>query len=207
MDVKLRVLGGKNAGQEIAVPAPRFLIGRAPECHLRAKSDAIAPRHCELEVGEGFVRIHDLGSPTGTLVNLQRVQGQRELKIGDRLKIGPLEFELALNASVAGKKKPKVQTIEEAAQRLAGDKKPNMAVDDWLAAEDEEAPARSRHAAEFTEEEQIALGLIQRDETPADEGAGPEEPPKKPVDTTADETRRAAAEMLNKLNKYNLKRR
>ena len=35
MDLKLRVLEGKNAGQEIAVPSKKFLVGRAEDCHLR----------------------------------------------------------------------------------------------------------------------------------------------------------------------------
>ena len=29
MDLKLVVLGGKHPGQEIAVPGPEFLVGRA----------------------------------------------------------------------------------------------------------------------------------------------------------------------------------
>ena len=211
MDVKLRVVGGKNAGQEITVPAPRFVIGRAADCHLRAKSDAIGERHCELEVGEGFVRIRDLGSATGTLVNLQRVSGQQELKIGDKLRVGPLEFELVLNAALSGKKKPKVQSIEEAAQRLAGEKKPSMAVDDWLSDGDDDANAPSRNAANFTIEEQIALGMIEGDATPVaaenESSEASDEPKKKPIDTSVEDTKRAAAEMINKLNKYNVKRR
>ncbi|HEY5311246.1 MAG TPA: FHA domain-containing protein, partial [Pirellulales bacterium] len=120
MEVRLRVVGGKNAGQELPVSGSRFLIGRAEGCQLRAKSPAVAERHCELELSPGLVRLNDLGSPEGTFVNNERVTGSRDLKIGDQLRIGPLTFELCLDAKLAGKKKPKVSSIGEAAARLAG---------------------------------------------------------------------------------------
>ncbi|HEX4149145.1 MAG TPA: FHA domain-containing protein, partial [Pirellulales bacterium] len=120
MEVKLRVVGGKNAGQELPVAGSRFVIGRGEGCQLRAKSPIIAERHCELELAPGLVRLHDLGSSEGTFVNDQRVSGSRDLKIGDQLRVGPLTFELCLDAKLAGKKKPKVSSIGEAAARLAG---------------------------------------------------------------------------------------
>src|SRR5437868_6082298 len=119
MEVKLRVIGGKNAGQELAVPGPKFVIGRIEGCQLRARSDSVADRHCELQVGEALVRIRDLGSTTGTFVNNERIAEARDLKMGDRLKIGPLEFEVCMSVKLATKKKPKVQSIGEAAARTA----------------------------------------------------------------------------------------
>ena len=71
-------------------------------------------------MGDGRVSVRDLGSPTGTWVNGEPVQpGQdRELKAGDRLKIGTLEFEVQLVVSVSGKKKPMVHNVQEAAARF-----------------------------------------------------------------------------------------
>jgi predicted component of type VI protein secretion system len=63
--------------------------------------------------------IRDFGSKNGTVVNGQRIVGERELKPGDRLTIGPLEFEVVLPTPVPAKKRPKVESVKEAAARTA----------------------------------------------------------------------------------------
>lgn len=194
MEVKLRVIGGKNAGQELPVTGPRFVIGRQEGCHLRAKSEAVAMRHCELELGSGSMRVNDLGSPAGTIVNGERIAGSRELKFGDRLKIGPLEFELCASAKLAAKKKPKVNSIGEAAARLAGGRQRDLDLDDLLGPKDESEEERSLYAAELTDEEKAALGLIKNDATPA-APAPSADPNQKPGQV---DTRQLASDVLHK---------
>jgi len=135
MDVKLIVLGGKHPGQEIAVLGPEFLIGRAPECKLRPNSDMVSRRHSMISLTEGSATIRDLGSRNGTLVNDQKITGEQELRTGDKIKVGPLEFEVHLSTSVSGKKKPKVRNVQEAAARTVEAAKPRDSerdIDDWL---------------------------------------------------------------------------
>ena len=117
MDVKLVIVGGANAGQELAIPGPKFFIGRATDCHLRPESDQVSRHHAAILVEEGFVAIRDFGSRNGTFVNGEPVRTERELKNGDQLRLGPLEFEVQLAVEVSGKKKPKVRTMSEAAER------------------------------------------------------------------------------------------
>ena len=195
MQVKLRIVGGKNATQEVAVTGPRYAIGRGPKCQLRPKSDAVAERHCDLLVEPGSVRVEDHGSPQGTLVNGQRVAGSQELKQGDRLTVGPLEFEVILSVSVAGKKKPKVANVEEAAARLAtGGRDALDDISDWVGSGDDDTPVPSRYAAQLTTEEKDALGL----------GANPAPTPasKQPAAAvSSDATGVAANELLNRLLK------
>jgi len=119
MDAKLVVLSGRNAGREIELPVERFRIGRATDCHLRPQSPVVGEHHCEIVIEPGEVRVEDCGTPTGTLVNGQRIEGRRVLKNGDRLKIGPLEFEVQLAVRLGGRKRPKVQSVSEAAARAA----------------------------------------------------------------------------------------
>src|SRR4051812_34142518 len=57
MDLKLRVLEGKNAGHEIAVKGKKFFIGRAEDCQLRPGSDLISRHHCVLLVEEGYIAV------------------------------------------------------------------------------------------------------------------------------------------------------
>jgi len=140
MDVKLVVLGGKHPGQVIAVHGPEFLVGRAPECKLRPNSDMVSRRHCIISITEGQATIRDLGSRNGTIVNDKKIAGEHELRTGDKLKVGPLEFEVQLSTSIGGKKKPKVHNVQEAAARTIEAAKPRdnePDISDWLNDDDE----------------------------------------------------------------------
>jgi hypothetical protein len=66
---------------------------------------------------DGLVTVRDFGSKNFTYVNDERLIGECELKPGDKLKAGPLEFELVITATVGAGKRPKVASVEEAAQR------------------------------------------------------------------------------------------
>ena len=141
MDVKLIVANGKRAGQSIPIAGSKFFIGRAEDCHLRPRSDLVSRHHCALVVEEGRVSIRDFGSKNGTLVNGERVQSEQELKNGDQLTVGNLEFKVELSVDVGGKKKPQVKSVEEAAQRTV-----ESALDDdldiaELLGEDDSPPA------------------------------------------------------------------
>ncbi|NLE39364.1 MAG: FHA domain-containing protein [Pirellulaceae bacterium] len=137
MDVKLVVLGGKNAGRVIPITVEKFFIGRAEDCHLRPNTDLVSRHHCAITVDEEEVSVRDFGSRNGTLVNGERIRGEEELKSGDKLKVGPLEFEVRVEVALTAAKKPKVETIEQAAARTveAAAKSTNKEIDiaDWLA--------------------------------------------------------------------------
>jgi pSer/pThr/pTyr-binding forkhead associated (FHA) protein len=117
MEVKLKVVSGNSAGQMIPVPGPKFLIGRAEDCQLRPRSDLISRYHCVIMAEDGLVTVRDFGSKNFTYVNGERLIGECELKPGDLLKAGPLEFELCITATVGAGKRSKVESIQEAAER------------------------------------------------------------------------------------------
>ncbi len=119
MEVKLICMGGKHPGQAIPVRGPKYFIGRAEDCQLRPGSQEVSRHHAVILVENGFVAVRDFGSRNGTFVNEEPVRGERELKSGDRLRIGPLDFEVQLTVAVGGKKKPKVASVREAAARTA----------------------------------------------------------------------------------------
>ena len=133
MEVRLRVLVGRSAGQEIAVPGPSFLIGRADECNLRPKSEFISRRHCEIILEDSRATIRDLGSRTGTFVNGSKIPPQRsvELQAGDKVKLGPLEFDIMFKHGLDRKKKPKVEGLDDIAARTAGGRD-EIDVSQWL---------------------------------------------------------------------------
>jgi pSer/pThr/pTyr-binding forkhead associated (FHA) protein len=139
MEVKLIVLGGQKSGQEVPVVGDRFVIGRGEECQLRPGSPMVSRRHCVILLEEGRVAVEDLGSKNGTFVNGEEISGQRELKAGDKLSVGPLEFEVRVAVPIGGKKKPKVRSVQEAAARTvqaaAGE---DVDIAQWLDDEDDE---------------------------------------------------------------------
>src|SRR3954453_21117558 len=95
---------GKQEGKTIEVKLPQFLVGRDPQCHLRPASALISKRHCALIQRDGKAFVRDFGSTNGTYVNDERVEGERELKNEDRLKIGPIMFAVQLEAAPAPSK-------------------------------------------------------------------------------------------------------
>ena len=94
--VKLKVLAGSNAGKEIPISVPRFLIGRSDDCQLRPKSDAISRNHCAIVTAGDEVLIRDLNSRNGTYINEERISGDKQLQNGDKLRLGKLEFEFVI---------------------------------------------------------------------------------------------------------------
>jgi pSer/pThr/pTyr-binding forkhead associated (FHA) protein len=161
MEVKLIVTQGKQTGQEVPVPGPKFFVGRAEDCQLRPHSDLISRHHCVILIEEGYAALRDFGSKNGTYVNGQRVEDEVELKSGDRLRFGQLEFEVRLNVGVGGKKLPKVHSVQEAAVRTAEkarpkkDAKEEMDVSDWL---EDDFGARLSDTTTMDPTQQIGLG-------------------------------------------------
>jgi pSer/pThr/pTyr-binding forkhead associated (FHA) protein len=146
MQVKLKVARGANAGQEIAIPTARFLVGRGEECHLRPRSDAVSRRHCALMVEETRVTVHDFGSKNGTYVNGERVEGSRVVENGDQIHIGPLQFELVVDHVLGGSKRPVAKDMKEVAARTALSSADDLDIAKWL--EDGADEAASRAVAE-----------------------------------------------------------
>src|SRR5690349_10935441 len=163
MDMKLKVLEGKNAGLQIAVKAKKFLIGRAEDCHLRPGSELISRHHCAILVDDGYIGVRDFGSKNGTYVNDERVIGERELKAGDRLTVGNLRFEVHVAHNIGAPKQPPVENVKQAVERTATNAaKDAFDVNDWLegsAAED--TSTRETREAVFTDTDSINLSNTQ----------------------------------------------
>ena len=119
MDAKLIVLGGSRAGVEIPLKKTKFVIGRSQECTLRAGSDAISRRHCEIRLTQSHVSIIDLGSRNGTIVNGDRIESETPLKSGDKVAVGPLRFQLHLTHGLDTRKRPEIKGVADAAARTA----------------------------------------------------------------------------------------
>jgi pSer/pThr/pTyr-binding forkhead associated (FHA) protein len=214
MDVRLKVLLGPNAGRELPVPGPKFLVGRAEDCQLRPRSDLISRHHCVLLIEEGMVSVRDFGSKNGTLINGSRVRGEAELKSGDKLTIGPLEFEVCVRVGMASKKRPKVESIKDAVARTAQGSGSTTDLDDvgeWVKEGDPQAATTTSRNFNMQETEEIDLkasetqvGPLPTQHVPAHhsepEKAAPGKLPPLPSSSTKD-SGQAATDVLNKFFK------
>ena len=117
MQVKLKVIGGRNDGREIKISVPEFIIGRGDDAHLKPSSDLISRHHCRLKIENGSLVISDMGSRNGTFVNGEKLQAEHVAGIGDTLRVGRLQFEILIDHVQPGNKKPKVGGVAEAAAR------------------------------------------------------------------------------------------
>lgn len=212
MEVRLKVLVGANAGKEVLVTGPKFLIGRAEDCHLRPRSDLISRHHCVLVQEQGYLGLRDFGSKNGTLVNGERVVGEVELKAGDRIKLGPLEFEVAIGSVAPVKKKPPVESVQEAAKRTAeaaasASKASDMDVSQWLSTGDSHAASADTRVLNINETGEIDVKAL-FGKTPEQQGTEQEtstqpKPARLPRTTQSSQpdSRAAAADVLNKFFK------
>ena len=112
ISVKLSVVGGKHSGQVIPLDRKKFLIGREQDCQLRPNSELVSRHHCIFTVDDFSVRVRDLGSTNGTLVNGERIRKEVVLQPGDHVVVGNLEFDVKIN-EVA----PSTQTESAAADK------------------------------------------------------------------------------------------
>lgn len=98
MKISLVVLtAGKMMGKEIALTAAEFRIGKDPSCHLKPAS-GVSDKHCSFLIKQGKLFILDLGSAEGTFVNDIKIAAEIELKPKDKVKVGPLLFEVKIEA-------------------------------------------------------------------------------------------------------------
>lgn len=201
MDLKLKVLEGKHAGQLIPVKAPKFLIGRAEDCHLRPGSELISRHHCALMLEEGYIAVRDFGSKNGTFINDERVIGERELKNGDRLTVGSLQFLVEVAHNIGAPKRPPVADVKQAVERTASDAaKDPFDVSTWLEGEaTEETANRETREAVFTDTDSINLATTQTiDESAAEESKPKTSPFAKPA---TKDSKDAAASILSQMRK------
>ena len=106
MQVQLIVTNERQNGQTISVDVPAFKIGRAKDCHLRSNSSRISRQHCMIYAHDGVVKIQDLGSKTGTVVNGKPISSPQELKDGDELTVGKHVFAVSIKTDGAQPGRP-----------------------------------------------------------------------------------------------------
>lgn len=91
-----------------------ILVGRSAECDVViTTSQKISRQHCCLVQSDQSYFVRDLGSMNGVWLNGQKVNREAEMKAGDRLCIGDVEFRLFTNVKVESKKQLRTDGVTE----------------------------------------------------------------------------------------------
>lgn len=93
---ELHVVGGKHHGRTIRLGHGKFLVGREEDCQLRPNNELVSRHHCLFNLDDYSLRLRDLGSTNGTIVNGDRIRGEVLLQDGDRVQIGRLDLQVVL---------------------------------------------------------------------------------------------------------------
>lgn len=91
-----------------------ILVGRSAECDVViTTSQKISRQHCCLVQSDQSYFVRDLGSMNGVWLNGKKVNREAEMKAGDRLCIGDVEFKLFTNVKVESKKQLRTDGVTE----------------------------------------------------------------------------------------------
>ncbi len=102
----LRGERGALAGQTTAIPHSPFALGRSADNDLALPEPLASRRHARLELRAGRWYLIDLDSANGTLVNHQRLSGERALDNGDLITIGETTLLFGVSAAAQGVPQP-----------------------------------------------------------------------------------------------------
>jgi pSer/pThr/pTyr-binding forkhead associated (FHA) protein len=83
----LEIVEGSAAGRQFPLTAP-LDVGRDPGLPLPLNDEQVSRRHVRVMPTDGSATVEDLGSTNGTYVNDQPIHGPRELRVGDRIRVG-----------------------------------------------------------------------------------------------------------------------
>jgi len=103
-DLVLRIRGGSRDGQVISLGSQKCTVGSGPYCTLRLNAFGVRPIHCMIIRGE--VRTIVRRWAPDTRLN-GRAFTDSDLVAGDRLSIGPIEFDVVETPSVPLVERPK----------------------------------------------------------------------------------------------------
>lgn len=135
MNVNL-VLFKKDGSQKvIPLRSSVTVIGRRHSCDLCIPLMSVSKRHCQLYHDNGMLKIRDLGSRNGTILNGKPVQ-EAVIHAGDCVKIGPLGFLFQIDGQPEKVAPPPWLDQESARQDAKAEERADEQFDDAVELED-----------------------------------------------------------------------
>jgi pSer/pThr/pTyr-binding forkhead associated (FHA) protein len=91
MEVKLVRFRKNGQQQVIKLPSAVTVIGRRRNCDLRIPLHDVSKKHCQINCDDGALKVRDLGSKNGTLLNGLRIT-EATVQPGDWMQVGSIGF-------------------------------------------------------------------------------------------------------------------
>lgn len=91
MKVNLVLVKKNGSTKNISLPSSVTVIGRSRDRDLVVLLESVSRRHCQLNHDKGVLKIRDLGSRNGTILNGKRIE-EAVIQQGDDIVVGPLTF-------------------------------------------------------------------------------------------------------------------
>ncbi|GAB3152482.1 hypothetical protein GCM10027290_43220 [Micromonospora sonneratiae] len=88
----LMVVNGSLRGASFRLTSGSTVIGRGEGADILVEDHRVSRRHATVQVVDGRVLLSDAGSTNGTWLNDQRVSDPREVRDGDRIRLGGVEL-------------------------------------------------------------------------------------------------------------------
>jgi pSer/pThr/pTyr-binding forkhead associated (FHA) protein len=101
MDVKLVMIKNNGGHKSFPLAGEVIVLGRRHDCDLRIPLMSVSRKHCQINLDNGNIKVRDLDSSNGTLINGEIVN-ESVVKAGDEIKIGPLSFVLQVDGVPEG---------------------------------------------------------------------------------------------------------
>lgn len=87
---------GSEKGRKYPLTEQGLRLGRDPGNEIRIDDNGVSRQHARFILHNGAAWVQDVGSRNGIFVNDMRVQAQRQLGVGDSIKVGDHVFEVRL---------------------------------------------------------------------------------------------------------------
>ncbi|NOK06289.1 MULTISPECIES: FHA domain-containing protein [unclassified Myxococcus] len=92
MPILLTITQGLQQGRELTFEAAEVNIGRTSENDLVLHDHGVSRRHARIVLRDDKYFVADMGSSNGTVLNGGLLSGEQQLRDGDKIGVGPVEF-------------------------------------------------------------------------------------------------------------------
>jgi TonB family protein len=99
--LNLNIYHGDQLIEQKSLSQDVIKIGKLKSSHLCLDDESVARMHAVIEVSGSDVRVIDLGSSSGTLLNGERIEKNASLNSGDTLEFGPFRVEVEVADAAA----------------------------------------------------------------------------------------------------------
>ncbi len=92
--IKIHVIDGNGTASDRVFEKDSVLVGRSSRLDLTLPDRALSRQHARIFCIDGRWFVEDLGSRNGTFVNQVRLEGPKEIQLGDRVNLGSCSLQL-----------------------------------------------------------------------------------------------------------------